>query len=73
MDNPQPSTDVQVVGGAEHGGIIVRSGCELTSEMAESRLSTGSVVKDGSEVVMRCWDVNSQVVDMATFLNVKHG
>ena len=37
---------VQVVGGAEHGGIIVRSGCELTSEMAVRRLSTGSVVKD---------------------------
>eukprot|EP00435_Cladocopium_sp_Y103_P014773 s2202_g3.t1 len=36
----------EVVGGAEHGGIIVRSGCELTSEMAESRLSTGSVVKE---------------------------
>ena len=37
---------LQVVGGAEHGGIIVRTGCELTSEMAASRLSTGSVVKD---------------------------
>ena len=35
----------QVVGGVEHGGIIVRSGSELTSEILESRLSTGSVIK----------------------------
>lgn len=35
----------QVVGGADHGGILVRSGFELTSEPAETRLSTGSLVK----------------------------
>lgn len=45
-DDPKVSAGLQVVGGAEHGGIIVRSGCELTSDMAKSRLSTGSVVKD---------------------------
>eukprot|EP00434_Breviolum_minutum_P009358 symbB.v1.2.008246.t2/scaffold515.1/size193321/8 len=36
----------EVVGGVEHGGIIVRSGSELTSEILESRLSTGSVIKE---------------------------
>lgn len=35
----------QVVGGADHGGVLVRSGFELTSELAETRLSTGAVVK----------------------------
>ena len=39
----------QVVGGGDHGGVLVRSGSELTSELAETRLSTGAVVKVGVE------------------------
>lgn len=37
-----------MVGGAERGGVIVRCGCDLSSDIADSRLATGSVVKDGS-------------------------
>ena len=33
------------MGGAENGGVIVRSGCELTSDVAEQRLSHGATVK----------------------------
>jgi len=36
----------EVVGGADHGGVLVRSGFELSSELAETRLSTGAVVKE---------------------------
>eukprot|EP00440_Ansanella_granifera_P051448 gb/GFBE01055774.1/.p1 GENE.gb/GFBE01055774.1/~~gb/GFBE01055774.1/.p1 ORF type:complete len:1053 (+),score=292.89 gb/GFBE01055774.1/:1-3159(+) len=36
----------EVVGGAERGGVIVRLQCDLSSEVAESRLSTGSMVKE---------------------------
>lgn len=43
------STSWQVVGGADHGGVLVRSGFELTSELAETRLSTGAVVKVGTD------------------------
>lgn len=38
----------EVVGGADHGGVLVRSGFELSSELAETRLSTGAVVKVGT-------------------------
>ena len=37
---------VQVVGGSERGGIIVRTGCDLSSDLADGRLATGSVVKE---------------------------
>ncbi|CAE7539794.1 unnamed protein product, partial [Symbiodinium sp. CCMP2456] len=36
----------EVVGGAERGGIIVRTGCDLSSDLADSRLVTGSLVKE---------------------------
>lgn len=36
----------KVVGGADRGGVIVRTECELNSDVAESRLATGSVVKE---------------------------
>ena len=43
----------QVVGGAERGGIILRTGYDLSSDVADSRLVTGSLVKDGL-LVLRC-------------------
>ena len=45
----------QVVGGADHGGVLVRSGFELTSELAETRLSTGAVVKVGTHRINWRW------------------
>ncbi|CAE7389082.1 ndor1, partial [Symbiodinium microadriaticum] len=36
----------EVVGGAERGGIIVRTGYDLSSDLADSRLATGSLVKE---------------------------
>ena len=39
------SFPLQVVGGAQHGGVLVRRGFELTAELEESRLETGAVVK----------------------------
>ncbi|OLQ00560.1 hypothetical protein AK812_SmicGene16776 [Symbiodinium microadriaticum] len=50
----------EVVGGAERGGIIVRTGYDLSSDLADSRLATGSLVKarekklsDDDEVAFR--------------------
>ena len=36
----------QVVGGAGHGGVLVRSGPALSDELCETRLATGAVVKE---------------------------
>eukprot|EP00439_Symbiodinium_sp_Y106_P086985 s383_g37.t2 len=36
----------EVVGGAGHGGVLVRSGPALSDELCETRLATGAVVKE---------------------------
>ena len=38
----------QVVGGAELGGVLVRAGSSLCSELLPQRLATGAQVKAGS-------------------------
>ncbi|CAE7326460.1 unnamed protein product [Symbiodinium necroappetens] len=39
----------EVVGGAGHGGVLVRSGPALSDELCEARLATGAVVKKVEE------------------------
>ena len=41
----------QVVGGAGHGGVLVRSGPTLSDDLCEARLATGAVVKKVEERV----------------------
>lgn len=36
----------EVVGGSEHGGVLVRNGFELCSELCDARLATGALVKE---------------------------
>ncbi|CAE7779211.1 ndor1, partial [Symbiodinium pilosum] len=36
----------EVVGGAERGGVLVRTGHDLSSDLADGRLATGSLVKE---------------------------